>query len=205
VVVGKEVFESMKASNRSDYIGLCEGIDKIKKVTDRRLGLFYYCFADKKAHLAIDRLDFSEKTNDRLHDAVKEQIKLNFLGNFPEFKHYLCEKGWDRYNYLDNLSKAQRMVYDYQSSKIDARLYYRTELRKTGDPVFPEDLVVDANDVMEAGYADTKERADELLRLAVEITHLKPHKNNRNDLLKEIKKLSKSKFAVITRRVHWIK
>lgn len=71
--------------------------------------------------------------------------------------------------------------------------------------MFPEDLVVDANDVMEAGYANTKERADELLRLVVEKTHVKPNKNNRDDLLKELKKLSKSKFAVATRRIHWIK
>jgi hypothetical protein len=97
------------------------------------------------------------------------------------------------------------MVYDYQSSKIESRQYYQTEIKKTGDPVFPEDLVVNANDVMEAGYADTKERADELLRLAVDITHIKPNKNNREDLLKEVKKLSKSKFAIATRRVHWIK
>ena len=204
-VVGKEIYKGMRPSNRSDYIGLCEGIDKTKKVSDRRLALFYYCFSPKKAHEAIDRLDYSEKTNDRLHDAIQSQIKINFLGTFGEFKHYLCEKGWDRYNYLNNVSKAQRIVYDYQATKIESRQYYEAEIKKTGDPVFPEDLVVDANDVLEAGYAATKERADELLRLVVEKTHVKPNKNNRDDLLKELKKLSKSKFAVATRRIHWIK
>ena len=204
-VVGPEIFNSMNSTERYDYIGLCEGIDKVKKVSDRRLGLFYICFSTKKAHKAIDRLDFSEKTNYRLHDGVDNIIKINFLGTYVEFKHYLADIGMERYNYLSNLSKAQRIVYDFQDTKIQSRVYYEKEIKKTGDAVFPEDLAINENDVMEAGYADTKERAYEILKLVVDVVHIKPNRNNRQDLLKEAKKMSKSKFAVATRRVIWLK
>lgn len=205
VIVGPEIFDKMNSTERYDYIGLCEGIDKVKKVKDRRLGLFYICFSGKRAHAAIDRLDFSERTNFRLHDGIDNIIKINFLGSYIEFKHYLADVGTERYNYLNNLSKAQRIVYDFQDTKIQARVYYETEIKKTGEAVFPEDLVIDENDIMEAGYADTKEKAYELLKLVVDVVHIKPNRNDRQELLKEAKKMSKSKFAVATRRILWLK
>ena len=111
------------------------------------------------------------------------------------------EYGMDRYMYLHNLAKAMRIVYDQPANKVEARNYM---LKKVSmEPVFAEDLVIDANDLMEAGIADTPERAEELLNLVVAVVHKNPLNNNRDVLLKQAGKMAKSKFAAKTRYVKW--
>ena len=61
------------------------------------------------------------------------------------------------------------------------------------------------NDLMEAGIADTPERAREILGYTTAVVHYKPKDNQRDILMKAAKKFSKSKFAVATRYVKWMR
>lgn len=92
-------------------------------------------------------------------------INIHFLIDDQTFKRYLHKHGLEMYNYLHNLSKAQRIVYDQPSNKIEARNYFMQVIQSNHEPVFTEDLVIDANDIMEAGITDSPERAEELLDL----------------------------------------
>ena len=201
VVLGEEIASKMSMSDTNAFKTVCENIDKTKPVKDRRLGLVYTALHKKRAIPAIERLHYNEKTKTHLIDGVEKHIDINFLNTDMEFKRFLHEYGMDRYMYLHNLAKAMRIVYDQPANKVEARNYMLKKV--ASEPVFAEDLVIDANDLMEAGIADTPERAEELLNLVVAVVHKNPLNNNRDVLLKQAGKMAKSKFAAKTRYVKW--
>lgn len=205
VIFGEEVARKISAQEGKQFIELCEGIDKVKPFRLRRLGLLYTVLNEKRGLAAIDRMQFDEKTAMHLHDAMTEMIKIQFIRNAPELKQYVFSMGMDRYNYVHNLSKAQRIVYDQPELRIEARNHMMREIRRNGEPLFVEDLVIDANDIMEAGITDDPARAEELLTYVIAKVHQDPRNNDRKYLLKMAKKFNKSKFKVRTRYVHWLR
>ena len=112
---------------------------------------------------------------------------------------------WDRYQYLANLEKAQRIVFEYHSdTKIQSKMYMIDEFKRKGEAVFAEDLAIDANDLIEAGIC-TPDNAGKMLSMLVETIHVKPNMNNYKELLQLAKKYKKSKFAAMTRGVKWLR
>jgi tRNA nucleotidyltransferase/poly(A) polymerase len=205
VIFGEEVARKISAQEGKQFIELCEGIDKVKPFRLRRLGLLYTVLNEKRGLKAIERMQFDEKTEMHLRDAMTEMIKIQFIRSSPELKQYVFSVGMDRYNYVHNLSKAQRIVYDQPELRIEGRNHMMREIRRNGEPLFVEDLVIDANDIMEAGITDDPARAEELLGYVIAKVHQDPRNNDRKYLLKMAKKYHKSKFKVRTRYVNWMR
>lgn len=205
IIIGEEVSKKMGASEMRSFTTLCNNIDKTKQVPLRRLGLLYTVFSEKRGLLAIEQLDYEEKTKTHLVDGVKEIISCNFLHDEKVFKKYLHKFGLERYEYIHNLAKATRIVYDQPATKVESRNYFLKKVIGGGEPVFVEDLVIDANDVMEAGITDIPEKAEELLNLVIAKVHDDPKNNNRTYLLKLAKTYSKNKFLAKTRYIKWMR
>lgn len=205
VVLGEDVAGKLSMSDTNSFKILCEGIDKTKPVRLRRLGLLYATMNKKRGLAAIERMQFDPKSKMHLEDAMTEVIKINFLNDDEQFKRYLFEHGLERYEYLHNLAKAQRIVYDHPSLKIESRNYRMKTIMAQNEPIFVEDLVIDANDIIEAGITDSPEKAEELLDLVIAVVHKNPKHNERNTLLKAAKKFSRNKFAAKTRYVRWVR
>lgn len=205
VVFGEDIAAKMSMSDTNSFKILCEGIDKTKPVRLRRLGLLYATLSKKKGLAAIERMQFDPKSKMHLDDAMTEVIKVNFLNDDEQFKRYLFEHGLERYEYVHNLAKAQRIVYDHPAVKIESRNYRMKTITAQNEPVFVEDLVIDANDIIQAGITDSPEKAEELLNLVVALVHKNPKNNERNTLLKAAKKFSRNKFAAKTRYVRWVR
>nr|WP_306770894.1 hypothetical protein [Emergencia sp. 1XD21-10] len=205
VILGEDVAGRMSMSDTNAFKTVCGNIDKTKPVRTRRLGLVYTAITKKRALAAIERLQFDKKTEEHLKDGVERIIDINFLNTDMEFKKFLFKYGNERYNYLHNLSKAMRIVYDQPSLKIESRNYMMKKIISGNEPVFVEDLVIDANDIMEAGITDSAEKAAELLEQVAALVHKNPANNHRDVLLKYAKKYSKNKLAAKTRYVKWVK
>lgn len=205
VVFGEEISKKMSHNDMQAFETVCENIDKTKPVKRRRLGLLYTALSKKKAFPAIERLQFDAKTDDFLHAAVEEMIDIQFLHDEQTFKRYLHKMGLEKYNYLHNLSKAQRIVYDQPTVKIESRNYLMQTVMAKHEPIFVEDLVIDSNDILEAGITDDAEKAEELLNQVVAVVHRNPKNNERTVLLKTAKKYAKNPFAAKTRYVHWLR
>ncbi|MEE0741679.1 MAG: hypothetical protein U0M21_05325 [Emergencia sp.] len=205
VILGEEVVKKMSASESREFNVLCENIDKTQPVRLRRLGLVYAVFSKKRGLQAIERLQFDEKSYLHLHDAMVEMINIHFLTKEDSFKRYLYEVGLERYEYMHNLVKAQRIVYDQPTLKIEGRNYMMKKIKTNGEPVFVEDLVIDANDLMEAGIADTPEQAEMLLHMVVSRVHKDPKFNDRNHLLHMARKYAKNKLAAKLRNIDWVR
>lgn len=190
-------------SRADDFRRLCANIDKTRQVPLRRLGLLYTVLPEKKALAAMNRMQFEGEDRMHLEDGIKKVIDINFLNNDTEMKKFLSEYGFDRYNYIHDLSKAVRIVYDQSPHKIEARNYMMNQILSLHEPVFVEDLVIDANDLMEEGLADTPEAAEALLFKLLAPVHKNRANNRRDVLLKQAKKYAKSKFASKTRYITW--
>lgn len=205
VVFGEEVSKKMNHTDMQAFNTVCENIDKTKPVRNRRLGLLFTTLSRRKAVAAIERMKFDPKTEQHLIDGVREIVNISFLNDGRTFKKYIFEHGLDRYEYVHNLAKAMRIVYDQPSLKIEARNYMMKEIRKNNEAVFVEDLVIDANDILEAGITDSPEKAEELLNLIIAVVHKNPKNNHREVLLKMAKKYSRNKLSAKTRYVKWIR
>jgi len=205
VIFGEEVSRKMGSGEMQSFITLCENIDKTKPLRLRRLGLFYTVLEPKRGLEAIKRMNFDMDTESHLNDAMNEMVKIQFLGNDVEFKRYLYEHGLNRYNYLHNLCKAQRIVYDQPPTKIEARNHMMSKIKSENEAVFVEDLLIDGNDIMEAGITDSPEKAEDLLHLVLAKVHQDPRNNDRTYLLKMARKYSKHKWKANSRYVHWIR
>ena len=205
VILGEEVSSKMSTGDMQAFHTVCKNIDKTKPVRTRRLGLLYTALSKTRGLQAIERLNFDEKTKTHLVDGMNEIINIQFLTDDVAFKRYLYKFGMDRYNYLHNLSKAQRIVYDQPTHKVESRNYMMNMVQSKHEPVFVEDLVIDANDIMEAGITDVPEKAEELLDQVVAVVHKSAKNNERDLLLKMARKYSKNKFSAKTRYVKWIR
>ncbi len=189
---------------KNDYDTLCENIDRIKHITLRRLGLFYLCF-DKHYYKAIEYLPHEELDLEYLHDAKKELPKLYFCGDDKSLKKFICRHGWDKYNFFDKLAKAQVIVYGYSDHRVIGRDAILKEVLEQHQPIFVEDLKIDADDIIEAGITNDRDRAEELLWMLTDIVHSKMQNNDRDILLKYAKKFNKNKFSAALRDVSWLR
>ena len=205
IILGDDVVAKLTRREKSDLMVLSQNIDRTHQVPERRLGLFYTCISRKKAMPSIEKLNFDSVTYQHLIDAVRDMAKLYFTVQPAELKRFIYERGWERYQYLANLEKAQRIVFDYHSdTKIKSKTYMIDEFKRKGEAVFVEDLAIDANDLIEAGICTT-DNAGKMLAMLVETIHVKPELNEYKELLKLAKKYKKSKFAAMTRGVKWLR
>ena len=190
---------------KSDLMMLSENIDRSKQIPERRLGLFYSAINKRKGIPSIEKFGFDEFTTACLIDAVKDLPRLYFCSQENQLKKFVYEHGWDRSNYLLNLEKAQRIVFNLDSQmRIEGRAYFLREIANKNEPIFPEDLAIDANDLIEAGICDDVESAKDMLKRLVEACHNKPQLNVREQLIAKAKKFKKNKIASYFRRIDWL-
>lgn len=203
VILGEDVVRKMSGGESKEFNELCKNIDKTQPVRLRRLGLVYALFNKKRGLAALERMQFDEESYTFLHDAVAEVINVHFLTQDVALKRYIYEVGMERYEYMHNLIKAQSIIFDQPTLRIEGRNYFLKTIKTNGEPIFIEDLVIDENDLIEAGIADTPEKARMLLGMVISQVHKKPMNNRREYLLNMAKKYSKNKLLTMLKNLDW--
>ncbi len=183
---------------------LADNIDKTQKNTLRRMGLFYLCFERKKGLKAIEVLKYDNKTIEHLTDALTMLDRLYFLRKGVEIKEWLFKYGEDRFYYMHDLTKAQRIVYNLSEVKIASRHYVLKDIETRKEPVFVEDLAINGQDLIDAGIVQGEQVGDILIKL-VDVVHRRPDKNNKTELTAYAKKFAKNPLLASTRKVKWIR
>ena len=190
---------------QSDYDVLSENIDKIKHIPLRRMALFYICF-DRHYRKAVQYLPHEEQDMEYLLDARKYLPKMYFSANDVALKRFIYKCGsWDKYNFMDKLAKAQIIVYGYHNQRSVGRDAVLKQILTERQPIFAEDLRIDADDIIEAGITDDPERAEELWHMLPDVVHENPALNDREKLLAYAKKFHKSKFRATFREIKWLR
>ncbi|WP_312092241.1 hypothetical protein [Aminipila sp.] len=202
-ILGKQATQNMSKAEVEDFSIYVENIDKTKQTRLRRLALFYKCFTPKKAEAAIKRLEYSPEDEGFLLDGIYLLDKLYFLTNKYDLKKFLVKYGMERYDFLNNLSKAQRIVYDLSVNRIVSRQYVMDNIKEYDEPIFVEDLVIGPEDLRNAGIPD--DEFDRIFDAVLDITHIKPYLNTKKDLLEYANKFYKNKWAATFRKLKFIK
>lgn len=205
-VIG-EAGEKLSGREKSDLMTLCQNMDKTKPIASRRMGALISILSEKKGLSVIDRLDFTGKIRLNLTDVAKDLPSFHFAQQPAAYKKFIYEhEPMERSDYLLNLQKALMIIFDYSiETKVKSKMYLLNEFERNNDPIFVEDLVINAEDLMEEGISDDPEECDKLLHMLVERLHIEPKKNTRRDLLELAKKYKKNKMAAYLRGVSWIR
>ncbi|MBR6473253.1 MAG: CCA tRNA nucleotidyltransferase [Firmicutes bacterium] len=206
-ILGEEAGNNLSHREKTDMVTICENIDKTKPVPERRMGVLISILSEKKAMSVIDRLDFQGDLRQNLIDVAKDLPSFHFAQQPQTYKKFIYEHApMERSDYLLNLQKALLIVFDYSiDTKIKSKMYLLKEFEKNGDPIFVEDLAIDANDLMEAGILDDPEACDKMLHMLIERLHVEPKKNTRAELFKLAKTYKKNKLKAYLRGVTWMR
>ncbi len=203
-VIGEELAGRMTGRELANYELLAENIHKTMRVPQRRLGLFYTVLEGDRALRAVKRLAYSGSMEQSLADAVLLTPQLHFLTNKYDLKRFMLRYGRERYAYLHDLTKAQRLVYDHDAHKIMARTAILEDIERFKEPIFAEDLAITGQDLLDAGIAEGED-VGKLLLMLVDVVHMKPRLNTREQLLKYAGKFSRSKLSAATRNIRFIR
>ena len=120
-------------------------------------------------------------------------------------KNFIYNYGWDKYHFYDRLLKAQNIVYELDNPQQVARDAILNLILYEKQPIFLEDLVIDADDIIEEGITDDPERAQYLLELLITPVHKNRWNNERDNLLKFARSFNKSRLRRAFRNVDWIR
>ena len=113
--------------------------------------------------------------------------------------------GWKKYNFYDKMLKAQNIVYELDNMQQFARDEIIKVILHQHQPIFIEDMVIDADDIIEAGITDDPERAQYLLELLLTPLHRDVSNNERDKLLKFARAFNKSRLRRTFRDVKWVR
>ena len=202
-----EVGNNLSHREKSDLVIFCENCDKTKPVPERRMGAFIQILSEKKAVSVIEHLEFEGKLKEHLEDVAYDLAEFHFAQTPQAYKKFIYEHApMERSDYLLNLQKALLIIFDYShETKIKSKMYLLSEFRKHNDPIFVEDLAIDANDLLEAGILDDPEECDKMLHMLIERLHIEPKKNTRTDLFNLAKTYKKNKLKAYLRGISWVR
>ena len=203
-IIGEDIALHMTKNELDDFSTYCENIHKTKQNPRRRMGLFYLIFSGKRGLKAIEMLPHTAKDMQHFNDQLKYMHKIYFIRTKIEFKQFIVRIGMERYQYLQNLAKAQRIVYDLPEEKVLSRDYLLTVIRNEKEPLFVEDLAINGDDLIAAGFEEG-ESIGQMLYMLLDAVHLKPQRNEKKELLKLAKIYKKSWLRRTSRNVTWLK
>lgn len=203
-IIGKEIAEKMNRRELERFATLTENIDKTKPVVLRRLGLFYICFEKDRGISAAKQLLFDNETIQHIADAVLLLEPMHFIATAYEYKRFMASCGRERYEYLEGLAKAQRIVYDHSEVKIMNRHHLMKQITGAGEAIFVEDLEISEEDLVSSGIV-APEKAADLMVMLLDAVHINPRQNTKQTLLKLAKSYSRNKLKAAFRGVKWLK
>ncbi len=202
IILGPNV-TSLTRREISDIEEMAEKVHKTNNVFERRLGLFYLCLGKKKARAAIEYMNYDDELKQHLLDAVNEIETVFFLTNEIKFKDFLARFTWERYDYVHYISKAQLLVYEGPSTRVEGRNYMMNEFKRRRDPIFIEDLAITGKDLEEAGICKDEEDVHNMLLMLTDVVHRDTSMNTERKLLDKAKYFKKHKLAAAFRNVSW--
>lgn len=207
LILGDDAVKKMSGREKKDLMELCENMNRSKPIAERRIGLFYSIFSEKKSLASIEKLGFEGELRQHLIDVAKDLPAFHFCQHPQNYKKFIYEhETMERSEYLLNLQKAQRIVFEYDTeTKIRSKMFMLAEFEKNHDPIFIDDLAIDADDLIEAGIFSEISDCENMLRMLIERMHIEPNRNTRSELLKLAERYKRHKVIAYFRGISWMR
>ncbi|NLY82542.1 MAG: hypothetical protein GX078_07170 [Clostridiales bacterium] len=190
--------------NITSYLKLyCKNVDKIVGTALDKFVLLLAIFPVKDAVDTLEDLDI-KADKEIFIKSIKLFEDFTIINEKPGLKKFMLANGMDQYEYMFEMSGNFVRAYEFPKYRYLSKKYLLDEIRVQKEPIFPEDLDVSRDDLMESGLAD-RESVDELMMMLAEHLINKPFKNNREELFEIARKMNKNKLFKHFRRVNWIR
>ena len=185
-ILGEDCLKNATESEMKKLSVLSENIDRSKNQRNIRLALVYCCFEKDNGFHAIEMLSYSNEMKRLLQNAVGLVGELDEIRDKLELKRFISRIGSENYQYLTDVLVQQCIVYHFDGGALHHRTQLYNEIQSSGEPIFIEDLAVNGNDLIEAGFPKGV-GIGKLLHLLLDVVHQAPEKNERKLLLKMLK------------------
>lgn len=197
-----DYYNNAKKHEMASLMELAENIDRSKMDIEYRLGLLYLCFEKSNALAAIKRLHYDKHLELKLHTAIFYLEDLSFINQRIDLKRFIFKLGYDLYDYLENLAKQQRKVYDFTEHKIRNRMTIFENIQECKEALFIEELAVDGEDLKQLGLEG--EAIGKMLGMLLDVVHKKPRENTKENLLSKAREFQRNPISVMLRKVIWM-
>lgn len=198
-----DCFPIKKNVENGDLEVLVHNIDMARKDVDLRLALLLLCFEKSKAKRMIEDLNLNKKRKAKQLSAQDLLTDIYFATDKYMLKRFFYIHGEEIYNFLNDLSKQQRDIYDTPGYRVESRYYLVEDMKMYKEPIYVEDLVIKAKDLIDAGIVPA-EKADEMMKMLIDVAHRFPGLNTKEKLLKKAKAL-KNPIRAKFRNIYMVK
>lgn len=166
-----------------------------------RKALFYLCF-DRTYVYAASHLTLDKDERDKLLPLQLLMQNLYFLTGEAELKDFICEYGWEKYEFTDRLMRIYVKVFERPKDQelIDKRSRSIEKIKAEDPPIMLEDMAIDAREIIRTGITDSREEANRVMKMLVEDVHRHPERNDRTTLLNYAVKYSRSRLTGVMRK-----
>ncbi|HWQ78455.1 MAG TPA: hypothetical protein VN381_06550 [Anaerovoracaceae bacterium] len=186
-ILGKGCGENAANIELERLESLAANIDRSSPEPVFRIALVYQCFQEERALCAIDRLGYSNEMKKLLQYAVSLSAELEEIRDKLELKRFLERIGPVHYRYLTELSEQRCRVFageeknrhtEFRQNELRHRASLLKEIQDNREPVFPDDLAVNGNDLKELGIKEGVE-IGRLLKYLLDTVHQFPEQNDK--------------------------
>lgn len=198
------VAERLSSSELRRLDHLFKNIGQLRPEPRRRVGLLFTALEEKHAVEVVESYDFDDVFRKMLLDTIKNIDALRLTNSKVQLKKLISEVGWESFDYMHGIDKAENIVYNNPSFKLEAQVLMLKDI-KNGEPVLVEDLAINAKDIIGLGMADEAETAKRLLWAVLSDVHKDPSVNRKEILLRLVAKYRRNKLFTLGRYINWIK
>lgn len=202
--IGEQCAKNLSKREINFLLQLNENIQKVRQEQIYREALFFMCFKTSNCQKVLEFLEYEDQEQS-IYGKVNDQLEeMAFIANKLELKRFIYHYGYEYYEFLHNLSKQQRKVYDLHEYRILSRIAMLDEIRLYKEVVFKEDLAITAQELIASGITEPHE-ADRMLTMLVDIAHKIPRVNTKENLFKKARFFKRFPAMTLLRKVKWIK
>jgi len=188
-ILGKDCVENAEEPEWQRLQQLEDHIDQTDRDFYSRAALVYLCFKKDKATEAIGRMAHSNEMKKLLELAVTHLEDFERICDEIQLKKFLFEFGTDCYHAMIRLLEQHHKIQNDDSESWTTIKALYESIRVKGDPVFIRDLVIDGNDLKNAGIREGKEIGS-ILKSLLDIVHRSPYKNDKQTLISIARKVT---------------
>lgn len=181
-ILGENCVKNAGTAEPDKLVLLAENIDRTAPDPGLRIAMVYQCLEKSAALCAIEKLGYSNEMKKLLQCAVVLADELAGIRDKTELKRFICRIGYEYYKFLTSLSEQRLRIGLTEGAGLRQRAALLKEIQDNREPVFPEDLAVNGNDLKALGIEEGVE-IGRILKLLLDTVHQAPEKNKKALLL----------------------
>lgn len=203
-LMGKPMGKKLAIKEKSELELLIKNIDRAAYDQEVRLGLIYLCFDGSKTKDAIKKLSYRKDVEEKLL-MLHEEFNTSYgINDKLRLKSYINKVGMENYKYIQKVSKAKKIVFNETFDAPAQRETILRQIERNNEVITRDDVDVDENMLIQAGIAESRQDAEELILRMVDAS-IKEVFSKDSDFMALAKELATHKRRFPYKSIKWIK